>query len=440
MDVFISYEHQSKSIADNICAVLESKGIRCWYAPRDVYGDYATSIVEAIENCKVFVLILNGTSSNSPHVLNEVEMAYQRILNGEIVIVPFKVDEGVLSKAMEYYVKRLHWIDAVSAPLESAIDQLYEQLVPILGITKVTPETAAKDLPPEETNIVRKNVKYYSADDAVEVHRLQLEEQLLYDYDKIWYDDLLRGREHVIALDFGTLNPHCPYRRLSRPEIDKAICLAYDENVVAEGKGLTEGDDKFEFYKFDVTVDSFDELMLKITAETGVEKFDFLTLSLSVMDLQNPFKTLKRIRKYMNPDGIAFVRDVDDGVVFAYPDDNGYFEQFKEFYKLDTLSGSRHSGRQIHYLMKKLGAVDIRLKRCGINSAGMTYKQKRLLFESWFSFIPNDFRLILKKDPNNETAKKVLAWVDEYYDDLEEQFFSEEFIFNSGYVIYTVRF
>ena len=70
MDVFISYEHQSKSIADNICAVLESKGIRCWYAPRDVYGDYATSIVEAIESCKVFVLILNCDSSNSPHVLN----------------------------------------------------------------------------------------------------------------------------------------------------------------------------------------------------------------------------------------------------------------------------------------------------------------------------------------------------------------------------------
>ena len=136
MDVFISYEHESKSIADNICAVLESKGVRCWYAPRDVYGDYATSIVDAIEHCRVFILVLNHNSSNSPHVLNEVEMAYQRILNGEITIVPFKVDDGILSKAMEYYVKRLHWIDAVSAPLEQAINQLYDQLVPILGITK----------------------------------------------------------------------------------------------------------------------------------------------------------------------------------------------------------------------------------------------------------------------------------------------------------------
>ena len=35
-DVFISYEHESKSIADNIVASLEASKIRCWYAPRDV--------------------------------------------------------------------------------------------------------------------------------------------------------------------------------------------------------------------------------------------------------------------------------------------------------------------------------------------------------------------------------------------------------------------
>ena len=144
MDVFISYEHESKSIADNICSVLESRGVRCWYAPRDVYGDYATSIVEAIEKCKVFVLILNHNSSESPHVLNEVEMAYKRILNGEITIIPFKVDEGILSKAMEYYVKRLHWIDAVSEPLEKSIHHLYEQLVPILGIEKSENKSKAR--------------------------------------------------------------------------------------------------------------------------------------------------------------------------------------------------------------------------------------------------------------------------------------------------------
>ena len=436
MDVFISYEHQSKSIADNICAVLESKGIRCWYAPRDVYGDYATSIVEAIEQCRVFVLVLNSNSSESPHVLNEVEMAYKRILNGEITIVPFKVDEGILSKAMEYYVKRLHWIDAVSAPLEQAINQLYEQLVPILGITKE--ETAPYDK--TKTNLERKNVQYYSPEDFVEINRLAIEEEFLYDIEKPYYDKLLFNRKNVNVLDFGTLNPKSSFKRLKRAEIDKVLCLTYNKQMVKEGNDLYGDDNSIRFYHFDVTEDDIDTVLRSAMEDMGIERFDFINLTMAIMDLKNPFKMLKNIRKYLNPNGIAYVRDIDDGVVFAYPDEDDLFRKFKEFYKLDSMSGSRHSARQIYTFMKRIGAKEVKLERCGINTSSLSYNQKRLLFDAWFSFIPNDFRQIAAKNPNDAQAKEILKWIDEYYDDLEINFFSEDFLFNSGYVIYTVRF
>ncbi len=64
-DVFISYEHESKSIADNIVSLLERNKICCWYVPPDVIGDHASSIVEAIEQAKVFILLLNENASNS---------------------------------------------------------------------------------------------------------------------------------------------------------------------------------------------------------------------------------------------------------------------------------------------------------------------------------------------------------------------------------------
>jgi hypothetical protein len=35
-DVFISYSTKDKATADAACAALESAGIRCWIAPRDV--------------------------------------------------------------------------------------------------------------------------------------------------------------------------------------------------------------------------------------------------------------------------------------------------------------------------------------------------------------------------------------------------------------------
>ncbi|NQT71340.1 MAG: toll/interleukin-1 receptor domain-containing protein [Chloroflexi bacterium] len=34
-DVFISYSTNDKTVADAVCATLESQKIRCWIAPRD---------------------------------------------------------------------------------------------------------------------------------------------------------------------------------------------------------------------------------------------------------------------------------------------------------------------------------------------------------------------------------------------------------------------
>ena len=90
--------------------------------------------------------------------------------------------------------------------------------------------------------------------------------------------------------------------------------------------------------------------------------------------------------------------------------------------------------------MRKLGAREIKLERTGINSSGMSHSEKQMLFDSWFSFIPNDFKQISKKDPTNQIAADIVKWTDNYYDDLEEAFMSDEFIFNSGYICYTVKF
>ena len=35
-DVFVSYASGDKTVADSVCATLESHGVRCWMAPRDV--------------------------------------------------------------------------------------------------------------------------------------------------------------------------------------------------------------------------------------------------------------------------------------------------------------------------------------------------------------------------------------------------------------------
>src|SRR5262249_46745872 len=75
VDVFISYSHHDKAVADAACAMLGNSGIRAWIAPRDVRPgvEYGAEIVEAIERCRVLVLIFSESANSSGQILREVE-------------------------------------------------------------------------------------------------------------------------------------------------------------------------------------------------------------------------------------------------------------------------------------------------------------------------------------------------------------------------------
>ena len=138
VDVFISHHTQSSlKTVEAICNSLESQKIRCWYAPRDTVGAYASSITEAISKCKIFVLILNKESSYSQDVLNEINLAFDRVRkNEEINIIPFHTSSEDISSDAKYYLSRIHWIDAVTPPLQDRIDELTQKIKYILGKNK----------------------------------------------------------------------------------------------------------------------------------------------------------------------------------------------------------------------------------------------------------------------------------------------------------------
>ena len=125
-DCFISYSHKDTKIAVTVQSILEQNGVRCWIDFRDATPgiDYAASIVRAIKSTAVFVLILSQSSSESIHVLNEVNSA----VNAGATILPFKVDGSELNDSMEYYLGRTHWMDALTPPLESHIIKLADTI------------------------------------------------------------------------------------------------------------------------------------------------------------------------------------------------------------------------------------------------------------------------------------------------------------------------
>ena len=128
--VFISYHHDSSvELVEHIVRALENNGIKCWYAPRDVTSKYAGDIVRAIEECKIFLLIMNQYSSRSEHVLNEIDCAFNRLHHKEnIRLLPLRTDKENMSDDVKYYLGRIHSLDASDPPEEERISTLVSRI------------------------------------------------------------------------------------------------------------------------------------------------------------------------------------------------------------------------------------------------------------------------------------------------------------------------
>ena len=89
--------------------------------------------ITACCNSKVFILILNHESSESFDVLNEINYVAERIRKKEQVhVIPFKISNDEISADAKYYLGRLHWLDAVTPPLEKRIIELTDRVSYIL--------------------------------------------------------------------------------------------------------------------------------------------------------------------------------------------------------------------------------------------------------------------------------------------------------------------
>lgn len=124
--VFISHSTADKAIADAICHRLEEAGVRCWIAPRDITNsDWAGSIMDGLRRSEVYVVVISRNSIESPEVTKEVTEATHTCR----YILPFKVDDEMLSDRLQYHLGPCHWLDAVTPPLEQRIDDLLQRIL-----------------------------------------------------------------------------------------------------------------------------------------------------------------------------------------------------------------------------------------------------------------------------------------------------------------------
>ena len=145
-EVFISYSTKDTEIALALLETLESYGLDCWIAPRNIPkgAQWAEEIDKAIQNARVFVVIVSSHSVESRQVPKEIALAVSSCES----IFPFRIDDTGLQGTFRYYLSDYQFTDATSDVKQKMIE-LAEVICSSLG--KPIPEK--KTVSEEETAI-----------------------------------------------------------------------------------------------------------------------------------------------------------------------------------------------------------------------------------------------------------------------------------------------
>ncbi len=121
-DLFISYASENKDIADYIVERIESRGYKCFIAPRDIRtgAEFAVEIIRGICNSTAVLLVFSSKSDKSHYVLREINSAVSR----NRPIIPLRIEDFLPSEAMEFYLGPTHWLDAFPSVLEVHLDKV----------------------------------------------------------------------------------------------------------------------------------------------------------------------------------------------------------------------------------------------------------------------------------------------------------------------------
>jgi hypothetical protein len=139
-DIFISHSSKDKATAEAVLSALESAGICCWIAPRDVplTVEYGEAIISGIAGCKLMMLIFSSSANRSPQVRREVERAVSR---GKALFT-LRVEDVLPSGSMEYFISAPHWLDAGVPPLEQHLGRLVQEVRSLLSGMGMIPMVA----------------------------------------------------------------------------------------------------------------------------------------------------------------------------------------------------------------------------------------------------------------------------------------------------------
>lgn len=142
--VFISYSSKDIAQANEIVEALESQGIACWIAPRNISigSDYMNAIPRAIRECPFFLVLLSRHSQDSEWVKKELSHAIKQHRE----IFPLMIENFTIQEGFDFTLDNVQirpFYQDRNACLREVITRVQGQpphMPPVMDATGYSPE------------------------------------------------------------------------------------------------------------------------------------------------------------------------------------------------------------------------------------------------------------------------------------------------------------
>lgn len=258
-----------------------------------------------------------------------------------------------------------------------------------------------------------------------ELRRLEVQSRLLKPYEQPVYQRAVNGRNDLSLLDIGCNNGGKTVDRFTCDGITRVVGLEYHSGL-ARWAQETYGSNVFSFHPCDVEAPDFSDQLTAIMAHRGIEAFDLIHISYVLLHLKDPGGLLSKLRRFLAPGGRLIVMETNDGISELIPDSLHLFGAFLDILSLDPFAGDRTCGGRVSALLANSGYQKIVEENILIRAGGDEPQKKKDLFDIFFSYLPQDIRLLRRQETDNIRYASCTSWLSQHYNTLRNIILAEE--------------
>jgi hypothetical protein len=97
----------------------------------------------ALQDCQIVLLIFSQMANDSPQVRREIE----RAVSYEKIILPFRIEDTLPTRAMKFALSNTHWLDAMTPPMERRLADLCNTTSRLIRKAADNPPAGARAIP-----------------------------------------------------------------------------------------------------------------------------------------------------------------------------------------------------------------------------------------------------------------------------------------------------